>query len=543
MKKKLLSLALALAMIAGLAACGDSGSGSSPSGNSPAPDSNPGSSVSTPADSDGPKTFVFGTDANSTTFDPASDLQTNSGGALVSAVMETLWTVSEDGTITNKLAESYEWTGDLELTVKLHQGVTYSNGNPMTSDDVLYTIEHLFESPRTASMVNCVDLANTTCPDDSTIVIAFNTYDAAFFDTVGGSGFSVLDRETCTAADWNWGWLIGTGPYKLQGDGVSDKSGWEESVQYNLVRNDGYWGAAPYYDEIVIKFYSEESTRYAEFQSGSLDAVYLTQATYVNSLSSGSVSGASLVQKVSNGISGFQVAATSDTCGAFADINIRKAFAHGIDIASMVDILGEGMYKVATSIVGDGCWAYENVGTYEYDPDYARQCLAEAGYSVDNPLTLTIVAESTAFNTALAESAQATLAEIGINLDLSGMGDFPTILPILISGSQELSIGGGSNGSGNDPGSLLQQFGPNSDNNLLRVTDPHLVDLFNRGSASRDQSERVAIYKEFQEIMHDEYLYIPMWADTKNYGVNDAHSSFENALTASNMLDPTLLTD
>lgn len=543
MKKKLLSLALAIVMIASLTACGGTGADNPPSGNTPAPDSNSGSNTPAPAEDGGTKTFVFGTDANSTTFDPATDLQTNSGGALVASVLECMWTVAEDGTITNKLAESYEWTGDLELTVKLHEGVTFSNGNALTSDDVLYTMEHLRDSGRTASMVACVDIDATTCPDDNTIVIAFNTYDASFFDTVGGAGFGILDRETCTAPDWNWGWLIGTGPYKLQGDGVSDKSGWEESVQYNLVRNDSYWGSAPYYDEIVIKFYSEESTRYAEFQSGSLDAVYLTQATYVNSLSSGSVSGASLVQRVSNGISGFQIAVGDASCKAFADINVRKAFAHGLDIASMVEILGEGMYKVATSIVGDGCWAYENVGTYEYDPDYARECLAQAGYSVDNPLTLTMVAESTAFNTALAEAAQASLAEVGINLDLSGMGDFPTILPVLLSGTQQLGIGGGSNGSGNDPASLLQQFGPLSDNVLLRVTDPRLVDLFNRGSASRDQAERETIYKEFQEIMHDEYMYIPMWSDTKNYGVNDAHSSFGNALTAANMLDPTLLTD
>ena len=162
---------------------------------------------------------------------------------------------------------------------------------------------------------------------------------------------------------------------------------------------------------------------------------------------------------------------------------------------------------------------------------------------MDNPLTLTIVAESTAFNTALAEQAQAYLSEIGINLDLSGMGDFATILPTLLSGQQQLGIGGPSNGSGNDPASLLQQMGPLSDNVLLRVTDERLVDLFNRGSASRDQAERVEIYQEFQQIMHDEYLYIPMWVETKNYGVKDEHASFESALENNNMLNPTKLTD
>ena len=543
MKKlpKLLSLALCLSMVVGLTACGGDTGSDANNTSSAAPET----SATTPAEETGTKTFVFGSDANSNSFDPAADLQTNSAYALVSSVMEPLWTVDLEGNATPLLAESYEWTGDLELTVKLREGVTFSNGNALTSDDVLYTLEHFRDSGRSASMVACVDFENTTCPDDTTIVIAMNTYDASFMDTMGNYSFGILDRETCEGfeAAGSWSWLIGTGPYQLKGDGVNDTSGWEESVQYTLVRNENYWGDAPYYDEIIIKFYSEESTRYSEFQAGNLDAVYLTEATSINSLGNGNVSGSHLVQREAQSVYGFQISSGADSVGAFSDINVRKAFAHGINIEEMVTILGEGIYKVATSVLGEDNWAYLNVGTYEYDPEYAAECLAEAGYSVDNPLTLTIVAESTAFNTALAEQAQAYLSEIGINLDLSGMGDFATILPTLLSGQQQLGIGGPSNGSGNDPASLLQQMGPLSDNVLLRVTDERLVDLFNRGSASRDQAERVEIYQEFQQIMHDEYLYIPMWVETKNYGVKDEHASFESALENNNMLNPTKLTD
>ena len=548
MKKwnKILALLLAMVMVLGLAACGSekepsSDPGTEPSASQPADSQKP--SESTPAEDEGPKVFVFGSDANAASFNTATDLQTNSARALVNSVSETLWVVNPDGSVECKLAESYEWTGDLELTVKLPAGVTFTNGNPLTAEDVYYTLTLFRDSGRTASMVACVDFEKTTCPDDTTIVIALNTYDASFFDTMGNASFAILDAETCTAADWAWGWLYGTGPYKLKGNGVDDKSGWEESVQYTLVRNEDYRGEAPYYDEIIIKFYSEESTRFAEFQAGNLDACYLTQATYINNLGSGSVAGASLIQREAQSVYGFQISSGSASVGTFADINVRKAFAHGIDIAAMVEVLGEGVYKVASSVLGEDNWAYANMGTYEYNPELAAQYLAEAGYSVDNPLNVTMVAESTAFNTALAEAAQGYLAEIGINLSLDGMGDFPTILPVLLSGTQDMGIGGPSNGSGNDPASLLQQMGPKSDNVLLRVTDERLVDLFQRGSASRDQAERVEIYKQFQQIVHDEYTYIPMWVETKNYGALDEHTSFEAALDNSNQLDPTKLTD
>ena len=538
MKKwnKLFALLMALVMVLSLAACGNSNGGSSdaPSGGSSAPSDNGGEATGT-------KTFVFGSDANANTFDVATDLQTNSARALVNSVMQTLWLVNKDGTVTDVLAESHEWTGDLELTIHLRQGVTYSNGNAFTSDDVLFNLEHLRDSGRTASMVACVDFDKTTCPDDYTIILAMTTYDAGFYDVMANC--YLMDRETCEADGWNYGWLYGTGPYKLKGDGVSDKSGWEESVQYTMVRNETYWGEAPYYDEIIVKFYSEESTRYADLQAGNLDAAFLTEASYVNNLGNGAVNGVGLVQASAQSVYGFQLSAGKDTVGAFSDINIRKAFAHGINIEEMVTVLGEGIYKVATSVLGEDNWAYENVGTYQYDPDYAKECLAAAGYSVDNPLTVTIVAESTAFNQAIATQAQASLAQIGINLDLSGMGDFATILPTLISGQQQLGIGNPSNGAGNDPASLLQQLGPLSDNVLMRQNDETATDLFNRGSASRDQAERTQIYKEYQEYLHDNYLYIPMWNETKNYGVKDGHNSFESALDNSNQLNPTLLTD
>ncbi len=553
MKKysKLLALLLSVAMMCSLAACG----GSSSSGTSESSATEESSSAETTAAESSEEsesagdaaatggTFVFGTDANSTTFDPASDLQTNSGGALVAAVLETLWTVDSDGSVTCKLATDYEWTGDLELTVNLQEGVTFSNGNALTSDDVLYTMEHLAETARTSSMVACVDFDATTCPDATTIVIVFNTYDASFFDTMGNASFGILDRETCTADGFEWGWMIGTGPYQLQGDGSSDVSGWEESVQYTLVRNENYWGDAPYYDEIIIKFYSEESTRYAELQAGNLDAAYLTEATYVNGLNDGAVSGASLVQKEAQGVYGFALASSDESTGALSDINIRKAFAHALDVETMISSLGEGVYQVASGILGEDNWAYLNTGIYEYDPDYAAECLAEAGYSVDNPYTVYLVAESTAFNSALAEAAQSYLAAVGINLDLTGLGDFATILPTLLAGEQDITISTGSNGSGSDPASLLQQFGPVSDNVLLRVTDSDLVSLFNDGSASRDQDERVEIYAEFQQMMYDGYYYIPLYIETKNYGVMDEHTSFESALNATNQLDVTLLTD
>ncbi len=555
--KRTIAILLCLAMVLGLAACGGGNSSTAAEnstvgenqttsnaapGADPAADEQPAEAEGAP-ESTGPKVFSYGTDANSTTFDPASDLQTNSGSFLVHAVGETLWTVDAEGNVTYKLAESVEFAeDDSSMTIKLREGVKFSNGNDMTAEDVLYTFSHMMEQPRTAAMYGWLNLEGSTTPDDYTVVLAMNSYDASLMDMLSNASCMILDKESCEA-DPSFGWLYGTGPYKLAGDGVNDKSGWEESVKYTLVRNEEYWGEAPYYDEFDVYFYSEESTRYADLQAGNLDAAYLTEATYINNLSNGAVLETSLITAQEPSVVGFEMAATDVTNGAMSDINVRKAFAHCLDIPAMVEGLGEGVYSVATSMVSEDCWAYKDLGAYEYDEELAKEYLAKAGYSVDNPVTIKVYAESTAWYSTLFEAAQAYCAKVGINLDLGGLADFATILPVLISGGQDMTMGSGSNGSGKDPACQLQQFGPTSDNALIRAVDDKQVERYNNALASHDQAERTKLYQEFMQQIHDDYLFIPVYTGTKNYGVSNVHSSFAAAIDNSCTVDPTKLTD
>ncbi|MDD6023018.1 MAG: ABC transporter substrate-binding protein [Oscillospiraceae bacterium] len=550
--KKLVAMLLCIAMVLGLAACG--GSASTAASTAPAADpaapaaegeAAPAAPAAPAADGEaapaeedlGPHVFVYGTDANSTTFDPASDLQTNSGSFLIYCVGETLWTVDTEGNITYVLADNVDYTEEA-LTITLKEGITFSNGDAFDAEDVLFTLNHAASMPRTASMYACMNLEAATV-EGNVITIPMNYYDAALIDLLGNCNNMMLDSEVCGVEGYGYDWLIGTGPYVL--------SEWNESQNYIITRNENYWGEAPYYDEFDVYFYSEESTRYADFQSGKLDGIYLTEATYINNLSNGAVTGASLYTAKENSVYGFEMAWNSDSRATFSDINVRKAFAHCLDVKSMVEALGEGVYTVATDIVGENSWVYENKGIYEYDVEAAKEYMAKAGYSPSNPLTVGVYAEGTAWNSAMFEAAQSYCAEIGINLDLSGVADFATILPVLLSGGQDMGFGQGSNGSGLDPANLLQQFGPASDNVLIRTcaTDyPELAEKFTKGASSTDQAEREKLYKELIDGIYDNYLFIPVCQGTKNYGVLDTHPSAANAINpVSCWLDPKLLTD
>lgn len=540
--KNLLSILLALSMILCMAACGskDAGSGDASNTASNSPSDNSGTATNT--GSDGEKVFVYGADANCTTFDPYNDLQNKSGNFLLHAVGDTLWNVDADGNMVYRLATNVEWTDDLTMKVTLREGVKFSNGNDFTAEDVLYTLQLLYDTPRTLSMVSNVDMENTVALSDYEVSIAFTKYDAAFTDAMGNPSFFMLDKDSYEA-DPNHTWIIGTGPYKLKGDGETDTSGWEESVQYTLVRNENYWGEAPYYDTLIVRFFSEESTRYAELQAGNLDAAYFSQATYIKDIGNGKINGFNLVQTEMPNVRGFAMAISDRTRGTFSDINIRKAFAHGMDITSMVEVVGDGVYKVADSILSSSSWAYLQTGTYEYDPEYAAECLAEAGYSVDNPLTIELVCENNALYSSIAETAQAYLSQIGINLDLSGVGDYSTILPSLIAADFDVCIDGAYNGSGADPANSLQKMGPLSNTASLAVMDEDISQLFLDALSSNSIEERTELYHQFQQAVHDGYYFIPMWVETSNFAVSDAHPSFSSCIDTSGNFDPTKLAD
>ena len=505
-------------LISALGACS-----SEESNGSTAPDD---TSVSQDLGTEAPDTFVYGADSESTSLDPYSSMDSIASEFVLRGVYEPLWNMLSDGSVEYCLATGYEWTGDLELTITLREGVTFHNGNSFTAEDVLFSLERLAATNRTAAKLACLDLANSSAPDEHTVVLAFSTYSASFISDIGAFHMAMMDKEWAEevgddgiAAEEN-----GTGPYVL--------SAWNKGVDYELTVFDGYWGETPAYQNITVKFYADETTRYLDFTTGNLDAIYLTDGANIQDVQNGAVSGATLIQQSAN--KDYYLQLNLNESDKFDDINVRKAIFHAIDVEAIIESFGQGTVKVSDSLLPSSNWAYVSQGMYDYDPDLAREELAAAGVT---DLSFTMVLTSSTLDDNIAIAIQSYLEAVGIHMEIDS-GDASTQVAKLIAGGVESTIG---KTSGIDPSTYTAKLLPTSDDAMFRLTDENLLGLLEQASLSRDEAERGELFAQIQQAYAEGYYSLPLYEATLSYAVLDTIGGWEEGLDGSSTPNPASL--
>lgn len=510
--RKILALVLALAMMFALAACG-SGSGDSSAGG-PAPSS--GAQSGDAEGGEGQKTkLTYGVDSEPSTLDPAEATDA-SAYALFRAVYENLWYYDSEGNLVYQLATGFEYDeSETVLTIQLREGVTFHDGSAFTADDVLYTIECIAASAAHSGDVGMIDMNATTAVNDYTVELHLNRVAANLVYTIAQPYWMIRDREFGEANPDNSVTTVenGTGPYTL--------TGWNIGESFELAAFDGYWGEAPVYQNVSIKFIADEFTRMMEFEAGNLDVAIVSTSSYVDDLSEGVYSGASLIQLANGSVNGIEInMVTPEWAELYGDINLRKALFHAIDVDAILSTITGSTTKKATSILPSSCWAYVDVGSYEYDVEYAKECLAAAGYE-PGELTLSLVYQPGTGE--IWEAVQAYWKEIGITLEIEGAE--PSVWgPAMINGEFAMAIAGAQNCV--DPSDAFMPR--KTDNGMLPMMWPtdELAELDAAAESVTDQAQRVEYYTQIQQIMHDGYYALPLYESTNNWAVRDGVSGW-----------------
>ncbi len=322
------------------------------------------------------------------------------------------------------LAESYTVSDDgLTYTFTLRDGVVFHNGRELVADDVKYSLERVLDpatqSPGQGFYLSIAgaqefidgaadEVTGIRVIDDRTIEFTTSEPDASFLHKLGLNFAHVVPREAVEAAGGDFGHQpVGTGGFMLEE--------WVLGQRLVLVRNPNYFEEGlPYLDELVFEIGVDPNVAFLRLQRGEVDILGdgIPSARYTEVLADPNLS--QLVATGEQMQTGYVT--INVEMEPFDDVRVRQALNMAINKDRIVRILNNRAVpanQVLPPLFESYASDYEG---YPYDPEGARQLLADAGYP--DGFDTVLYAYNVAPNDRIAQAIQADLAEIGVNAEL-----------------------------------------------------------------------------------------------------------------------------
>ncbi|CAN5468829.1 ABC transporter substrate-binding protein [soil metagenome] len=383
--RHVLSLASAGILIASLAACGENARDADTSGSG----SGDGDSAGAAASGE----WTLGTTETVTAMDPAGSYDFGSWNMQYN-IFEQLVTIPAGESEPVDDAASCAYDDPTTLTCTLKEGLTFSNGDELTSSDVLYSFKRNLEinDPNGSSVllgsISNGDSENQTLaegaietPDDLTVVFHLNQADQTFLKILSSATSSIVDEEVFPAdallgdAD-----VIGSGPYTL--------AGYDPGKQATLIANTAYDGdRAPQTKQIFVQYFNDPAPLRNAIASEQIDIAWRTLSpTDLNSLEDEGT-----VDVIKGEGSEFRYWVWQLDAGAGGDKAVRQAAAQLIDRDAITENAYDGTVAPSYSIVPPGLGGQKDSFQEKYgDPsvDAAKQILSDAGIKTPVKITL-----------------------------------------------------------------------------------------------------------------------------------------------------------
>lgn len=449
--------------------------------------------------------------------------------------------MSADLVPTPDLAESVEVSEDARVyTFKLHQNITFSDGQPLTASDVVFTFERAIDA-RTGSYwrgrllgiegaeaygnQEAESISGIATPDDHTVQVTLTQPDSAFLIVLCNfSGLGILPRHILgeVAPDQLQAHPFSLAPTVSAGAYTFVRF---ESDQYlEVERNPNYFGGAPAIERIFLRILTPDVGQ-AQLETGEMDLMTLA------------ISEAERVR----GIDGVTVVNVPSPSMDFIVFNherpylqnqqMRIAMTHAIDREGIVASIFQGEATVVHSPIFGPEWmgVPEGLNPYPYDPELARQLLAESGFDTSQTLQfIHYIGRSTEQNAALVV-IQEQLREVGFQIEIVEVDITELIRRVVQENDFDIFYEGGGVFRA-DPnisaGYLItRNFAPNG-GNVTHYSNPRVDELYAQGQAAATLEERKAIYTEVAQILNAEAPWVHLWSPNSLYAVSNRLQGF-----------------
>lgn len=423
----------------------------------------------------------------------------NNEGELEGA-LATDWEVSEDGT---------------EYTFQLREGVTFHNGETFDADSVITTWE-FGQDPSNDYADDYTIVESVEAIDDYTVRLTTEEPNATLLTTIAENWAMVppeyMEEVGIDAFAQD---PVGTGPFTF----VSRRSG----DQIVMEANPDYWDEQyPGVERLVYRVIPDSSTRLAAIQTGEIDIANRLTFDQIQQLErEPNVDVISYLndrayyvgfKNVGNGVG-----------TPIEDVRVRRALNFGTDREGIVQAVFAGQAQVIPSFIVEGNLGYdpEIMEPFPYDPERARELLAEAGYPDGFEIAMSCPADGYVNINEVCLAIQQSLQDIGVEIevDFQTTNSFWSEPQYAVTGP--MYVDSWSSEIGEALPRLIGGLQPGNYYNTWE--DERYAELIQEIERTVDREERAALYQEMHELMQEDppyiYLYQPMIFEAKRSGV------------------------
>jgi len=425
--------------------------------------------------------------------------------------LATKWSVSPDGKT---------WT------LHLRSGVMFQDGTPFNAEAVQFNFERWWDPNHPygfrnagktyeiwqqlfggfkgdpASLLQAIKVINPT-----TIQLVLKQPFAAFPNTIGSGFFGMASPTAIKKAGASYvtpnSIAVGTGPFRFKQ--------WRTGDRIVLEKNPSYWKPGlPKVNQLVIRFITDPAARLAQLRAGQLDFTVDLAPDQKTELDRDPN-----LEAVARPSFNVGYLALNPSYKPLSDGRVRQAIAHAINRPAIVQAFWGGLGTHSPHFLPAALsWATDpTLQAYSYDPAKARQLLTQAGYPNGFDLQLWYMPVSRPYFPTpkpISEAFAADLSKVGIRVALKTQ-DWAAYLADRRRPPGYQSFMLGWTGDYGDPDSFYYpHFGPRSTDDLGNWKNDRLFQLLNQGRASGNQAERATIYRQVDQILHQNVLRLPI---------------------------------
>lgn len=441
-----------------------------------------------------------------TTLDPYRMVSTHPDGSVASHLWDTLTLLNNNLQIEPRLAESWRLVNNFTWEIKLREGITFHNGEPLDAEAVRFSIARAQSmSGSLETFAEDISLDQVEVVDEYTLRLTTRQpvvnlpYHLAFLEILPPAYYSGARPDQLAIAP------IGSGPYKL--------SEWNPNGELVLEAVQDYWKGTPTISRLIFQTVPDAKARVAALQNR--EAELVTDLPPIREDQWDVVNGRlETIENTQRMFIGIQIEEGSP----LADRQVRQALNYGVNVEQIVNDWLEGYGERYGSWVNPPSDDPE-LAPWPYDPEQARELLAEAGYSEGITITLRTPVGVYDHDVDITQTIAQQLSQIGITAEVEPISSWEIYTRDLLNGDMDSLFLLGLNSRGDaleDVKNLSAGFAFNPvgwHNESFEEVLRQAVNTFNEDSRKR-------LLDEAQGIAYEEAPWIWLWRQYDFYGVS-----------------------